>query len=140
MWESLQDGYDLTRPLENKAFKFDKALILTITALLLNAEDLREALEKPPEKPPQSVTRSLNSVLKKVIFSRQNSYTTTIAEDANLLDDPTIQGRHRMAVAVRLGEKEILAMAGDEVERRIAKTGVPAREDQENSQVKRRKV
>ncbi len=116
--------------------------MLTITALLLDAEDFKAALGNSPEKPPQPVLMSLNLVLKKIISSRQSAYSTTIAEDAALLDDPTVQGRRRMrmAIQVRLGEKEILAMANDEVERRITKLDLKAREEEDTNQIKRRKV
>lgn len=114
--------------------------MLTITTLLLDTEEFKKALENAPEKPPQSVLIPLNSVLKEIISSRQGAYSTTIAEDMALLNDPTVHGRLRMAVAVRLGEKEILASATDEVERRIAKIGLGAGEEQDTNQVKRRKV
>ena len=41
-------------------------------------------------------------------------------EDIALLDDPTVLGRRRMAIEVRLGEKEILAMAALQVDETIA--------------------
>ena len=136
----LQDGYDLDRPVKNKTFKFDRALMLTISALLLNATDFTNALEDPPEQPPQRVQTSLNSVLQKIVSVRQSAYKTTITEDIALLDNPSVQGRHRMAISVRLGEKEILAMAAEEVERRIARLEQAFPGDPKTNQIKRRKV
>lgn len=126
--------------MEKDAFQFDRALVLTITALLFNAKEAEEALDDPPETPPELVQMPINFVLMNILQSRQNAYSTTIAQDTALLENSTVQGRHRMAIAVRLGEKEILAMAADEIKRRIARIGVPAREWQETNQVKRRKI
>lgn len=82
-------------------FEFDQALVLTITALLLDTEQFEQGLEEPPEHPPPSMQRTLGFVLKKVVSSRQSSYKTTIAEDYAILDDPTVHGRRRMAIEVR---------------------------------------
>ena len=64
------------------------------------------------------MTTILNLVLREIIATRQQAYETTIAEDHGLLEDVTIQGRRRMAIEVRLGEKEILAMAAEEINNR----------------------
>lgn len=72
---------------------------------------------KPPK--PQA-NRAVISVLGKAIRSRQNDYATSIAEDNVLLQDPEIQGRRRMAVEVRLGEKQILRAALASIDRRMA--------------------
>ena len=73
--------------------------------------------DKPPK--PQ-VNRAVISVLGKAIRNRRNDYATSIAEDNVLLQDPEIQGRRRMAVDVRLGEKQILGAALAFVDRKIA--------------------
>ena len=105
--------------MENQPFEFDRALVLTITALLYKEEDFVEALEDPPDQPPQFLWMPLTLVLQKIISTKQSAYKTTLAEDAALLEDATVKGRRRMAVEVRLGEKEILALANDEIERRL---------------------
>ena len=58
-------------------------------------------------------------VLKKVLIQRRASFDTSIAEDVALLQDESVKGRIRMAVEVRLGEKEILAAALVSVENHI---------------------
>lgn len=58
-------------------------------------------------------------VLRKVLSQRRSSYGTSIAEDVALLQDESVKGRTRMAVEVRLGEKEILAAAVHSVEKHI---------------------
>lgn len=133
----MQDGYDLTRSTANQAFEFDRALVLTITALLLNSEEFTEALEDPTEQqPPPSLRMPLALVLRRIISSRQSAYRTTTAEDATLLEDADVQRRRRMAIEVRLGEKEILAEAAGEVEKRIAKLGSATEQEQGTSHAK----
>lgn len=120
-------------------FEFDRALVLTITALLSEDEDFKEAMEEPPGRPPSHLRRPLALVLRKIISSRQSAYKTSIAEDAALLGDATVQGRQRMAIEVRLGEKEILALASEEIEKRIVKQQSAVGEEQDVSQIKRRR-
>lgn len=120
-------------------FEFDRALVLTITALLSEDEDSKEALDDPPVRPPPHLQMPLALVLRKIISSRQSAFKTTIAEDAALLEDATVQGRRRMAIEVRLGEKEILALASDEIEKRIVKYQSTNGEEQDVSQFKRRR-
>ncbi len=125
--------------MQGMPFEFDRALVLTITALLSEDEDFKEALEDPPGRPPSHLRMPLALVLRKIISSRQSAYKTTIAEDAALLGDATVQGRRRMAIEVRLGEKEILALASDEIEKRIVKYQSTIGEEQDVSQFKRRR-
>ncbi len=120
-------------------FEFDRALVLTIAALLSEDEEFKEALEDPPDQPPSHVRMPLALVLRKIISSRQSAYKTTIAEDAALLGDATVQGRRRMAIEVRLGEKEILALASDEIEKQIVTCQSAIGEEQDVSQFKRRR-
>ena len=125
--------------MQGMPFEFDRALVLTVTALLSEDEDFKEAMEEPPGRPPSHLRRPLALVLRKIISSRQSAYKTTIAEDAALLGDATVQGRQRMAIEVRLGEKEILALASEEIEKRIIKQQSAAGEEQDVSQIKRRR-
>lgn len=63
--------------------------------------------------------------LKKIIIWHVNTYQTSLAEDAVLLQSSALQRRVRMAIEIRLGEKEILAAALDYVEKRLAALGQP---------------
>ena len=121
----MQDGYDLSRPPQNQSFEFDSPLILTITALLLDTDAARQAAASTgtPDQPPLSILRTLGFVLKEIISHRQKAYKTTLAEDLALLEDLTVQGRWRMAVDVRVGEKQILDMAALQVDETIAAIG-----------------
>ena len=125
----MQDGYDLSRPPEDRSFDFDQSLILTITALLLDTDAAKQALAgiEAPNQPPLVLLTTLGSILKEIISHRQKAYRTTLVEDVALLEDLTIQGRQRMAIEVRLGEKEILAMAALRVDGTIADIGQSSR-------------
>lgn len=137
-WQVLQDGYDLSRPPEKGSLEFDQSLILTITALLLDKDAAKQAIARtrPPKQPPLHLLTTLSLVLKEIISDRQKAYKTTLAEDIALLHDLTVQGRRRIAIEVRLGEKEVLSMAALRVDDAIA----DIREDETTSHVKRRKT
>ena len=114
-----------------KSFDFDQSLILTITALLLDMNSAKQASSRTgtPDQPPLSLLPTLD-------FShRQRAYKSTLAEDTALLEDLTVQGRQRMAVEVRLEEKELLAMAALRVDETIAATRCISRADAESSQM-----
>ena len=139
-WEVLQDGYDLSRPKENEKFSFESDLLLTMAALLLDSGDYNRAVqaEEAPSKPPLQVQMSLYLALKSVILKRKQSYRTTIAEDVSLLEN-SVSGRRRMAIEVRLGEKEILALAAEELDQQITKL-IQSQDETDKSQTKKRKV
>ena len=114
-------------------------MVLTITALLLNPNEFEQAMEEPPEHPPLSMKSTLDLVLKEIIVTRRSAYKTTIAEDYGLLNDTTLQRRHRMAIEVRLGEKEILALAANAIEQQAPANGKESNEEENAGHVKRRK-
>lgn len=115
-----EDGYDLHRPQANQGFEFDPALRLVIHACVIGEEAFKE--EVRVKEAPEEVLFDLDTalVLKKILIQRRDLYGTSIAEDVVLLQNESIKGRTRMAVEVRLGEKEILAAALDSVEKFIA--------------------
>lgn len=129
----------MNRPPENKTFEFDQDMIFTITALLLSFDDFNRAMDERPESPPSSMLTTLDLVLKEIITSRQKAYKTTIAEDRDLLNDTTVQGRRRMAIEVRLGEKEILALAANQIDKKFPSHGQEANEQKNADHAKRRK-
>lgn len=118
-WDVLEDGYDLQRLSHGEVFEFPVALILVIHAFTMN-RDTFNAVTRAGEIPNQMpVNLDVGLVLMKIIVGRLKSYSTSIAEDVVLLRDSDLDGRHRMAIEVRLGEKEILAAALDCVKARI---------------------
>ena len=132
----------MSRPLENKRFDFDDGLLLTITALLLSADDYEKAAaaDEPPDQPPAFMRETLCLVLKSITTKRNEAYQTTIAQDVALLADSSVQGRRRMAIEVRLGEKEILAIAADEVDRRLVKLSQPQDQMDASNNAKKRRL
>lgn len=107
-WDLLEDGYDLRRQLHGEVFEFPAALILVIHAFSKNPVTFNAASEIPNKTP---LNRDVALVLMKIIVRRLKSYSTSIAEDVEILRGSVLDGRRRMAIDVRLGEKEILAAA-----------------------------
>ena len=87
----------------------------------MNPETLKAAYVagEATEPPAPPFTLEMALVLKTIIVRRRHQYSTSIAEDAVLLQDRSLQGRRRMAIEVRLGEKEILASALEAVEEKM---------------------
>ena len=82
-------------------------------------------------------------ILKAVLIKRQTQYSTTISKDIKLLEAADLAKRHRLAVEVRLGEKELLAAALQEVEKVLKKTRTQTggrRQEVQNTAVKRQKL
>lgn len=80
---------------------------------------------KSADKFPNELRLNLDTslALKKIIIWHMNTYQTSLAEDAVLLQNSALQRRARMAVEIRLGEKEILAAALHYVEKRLVALG-----------------
>ena len=70
-----------------------------------------------PENP--RITLGVMKVLKQVLLVRRNDYKTTLAEDVSVLEQQHLPKRRRMAVEVRLGEKEIIASVLDGLQHQI---------------------
>ena len=118
-WDLLEDGYDLRRQLYGEVFEFPAALILVIHAYSKNLVTFNAAIKASeiPNKTP--LNRDVALVLMKIIVRRLKLYSTSIAEDVEILRGSVLDGRRRMAIEVRLGEKEILAAALIYVQARI---------------------
>ncbi len=87
----------------------------------MDSETLKKvcAAGEAAEPPSPRLNLAAAQVLKKIIVRRRHDYSTSIAEDASLLQDSEVQGRRRMAIEIRLGEKEILAAALEAVEEKM---------------------
>ena len=140
-WEVLQDGYDLPRPHDDKGFDFDDDLILTATAVLLDHDGYQRAadIDHVPSQTPEDLRLEVCHVLRSVIAKQTQAYLTTIAEDVALLERADLSHRRRMAIEVRLGEKEILALAAKELDKRIDKLNDTCG-DLQAKEVKKRKL
>ena len=101
---------------------------------------------KKPLKP--SIDLKTLVLLQEVTKLRQRDYIKSVAEDVKLLHDNTVQGRSRMAIEVRLGEKEILASTLEYVNQKMQDMptqsnlgeGTKHASVSKNARVKRRKV
>ena len=97
-----------------------------------------------PEEP--RFTRETGVALREVLLTHLKSYKTTIAEDTARLQDDHLSRRLRMAVEVRRGEKELVAVALDGLQHQmedlfgcVQRTGEPREREDERSQAEQSK-
>ncbi len=92
-----------------------------INVFTMDSETFRKAYaaREASEPPSPQLTLDTALVLRRIIVRRCDEYSTSLADDAALLQDSALQGRRRMAIEVRLGEKEILASTLNAVEDKI---------------------
>ena len=123
-WGINSDSFELTRNQTSTGFEFDSALYLLVDALTMDPATLREEIDATeiPEEP--RFTCEIGVALREVLLAHLKCYKTTIAEDVALLQDDHLPRRLRMAVEVRLGEKELVAMALDGLQHRTEDTFV----------------
>ena len=123
----LDDSFDL----DTSCSVPDEVLVLVRT-LLLSPDEFkrhRDAAKLPKPVLSEAVARALAEVLD----ARLKDYPTTLEYDKSLLaEDGRVQGREHAAVAVRLGEKQILAGALQNI-RRQTKIKRPTSPSQEFS-------
>ena len=116
-WNDSEDYYELQRQPHGKEFGFDFALLLLVHTFVMDRDSFQIA--KSAGKVPNELRLNLEMALalKKIIIWHMNTYQTSLAEDAVLLQSSTLKRRARMAIEIRLGEKEILAAALHHVEK-----------------------
>jgi len=91
----------------------DPDLILFMATLLAHHEDRRKVIYLEGQR--KAMLRvEVGRVLALVVCARARQYSTSMAEDKSFLKDGTLSKRIRMAIEMRLGEKEILAEAATE--------------------------
>lgn len=89
-------------------------LVVLLTTLTLSPEDFEQ--RKSKNKPPKpSMDASQASLLAKTLQSKLSQYGTSLSEDTQLLGSIPLQAslegsarRQRMALQVRIGEKEVI--------------------------------
>ena len=110
-WGIYQDSFELRRDQVSSTFNFERDLCLYVDALTMDSQILQEEIDanEVPEAP--RFTCHMGLALKDILLERFKAYKTTMAEDAALLSNDKQPKRRRMAIEVRLGEKEILAQA-----------------------------
>lgn len=89
-------------------------LLLLLKTLAFSPEQLQQ--QKSKNKPPKPAFDQLEStILRKAVQLKQSQYSTTISQDQErlvTLNQPALERaarRQKMAIQVRIGEKEILA-------------------------------
>ena len=121
--EVLDDGYDIPRPLDDDlAGVLPDELVVLAKVLCMSSDELKQQVSK--NKPPKpSFGHKEVTLLSKVVQSKQAQYTTTLAQDKELLAQlnqleattslEVSARRQKMAIQVRIGEKEILQTLSD---------------------------
>lgn len=124
-WNDCEDYYELHRQPHGKEFGFESALMRLVYIFVMDRDSFQGA--KSAGKIPNELRLNLDMalILKKIIILHINTYQTSIAEDTILLQHSALQRRTRMAVEIRLGEKEILAAALHYVEKRLVALSPP---------------
>ena len=108
MWD---ETFDISRQVgdENPPCDgFDPAMLQFIHIFTASQPELRE-IKFTKKVSIQPINIPIIKVLSKALADRQSEYITSIAEDTKLLENSKMERRHRMAIAVRLGEKVIIA-------------------------------
>lgn len=141
-WGALEDAYDLTHTSGTARFELDEDMLLTIEALLLDTDSHKRitSVAKLCERRLPTMSMNLCLVLKDIIKRRLDTYATPIAQDVNILQNMTLQKRHRMAIEVRLGEKEILAAAADEIDQSITAIEARGTTEKRGEKLKRKRL
>lgn len=124
-WNDCEDYDELHRQPHGKEFVFALALMLLVYTFAMDRDSFQRA--KSAGKAPNELRLNLEMALalKKIIIWHMNTYQTSLAEDTVLLQSSALTRRARMAIEIRLGEKEILAAALHHVEKRLAALGQP---------------
>ena len=137
IWE---DAFDIGRHTEKSSQKhtgIDPRLLKTVNVLFRGKKALKESSASSSNI---DIDFMLAKLLRRVLGNRQRDYSTTIAEDLELLESTTLQPRQSMAIQVRLGEKEILAETSHHLDSMLAtftgKTAAMTRKQKKNPEHK----
>ena len=142
-WQVLDEGYDLVWPEQGQEFEIPRELELTVNVLQPNPSEYeteKKAHRRHVKNGIFSERAKMYNALRDVIAQRQAQYVTTIAEDKELLNDANLTKRHRLALEVRLGEKQLLAAALGAVNKAITAGFDESNEQTQTVAIKRRKI
>lgn len=145
----LEDGYVIPRPLNNASLEdiLPAELVILLTALSQTPEEFEQRRSKG-KLPKPSMDGAQTSLLYKALQAKQAQYATSSAEDAQILQSlppaQSLEGsarRLKMAVQVRMGEKEIyqavLAMLDSSAARSLKRSANGDDHDSRNSKAAR---
>ncbi|KAK4050640.1 Ribosomal lysine N-methyltransferase 4 [Microbotryomycetes sp. JL201] len=113
----LDCGIDDTCSIE-RDLELPIELLSAVRTFLMDQADFDKAVKKGSPPKGKLEPDSAKWVIH-VLKARLQDYSTSIDDDENLLQDPTLPSRKRMAIIVRLGEKRILAGALDAVNKQV---------------------
>lgn len=112
----MDDGYIIPRPSSNASIDdiVPVELVILLTTLCLSPQEFEQRRSK--NKPPKPVMENDQAaLLYKVLQNKQAQYATSLDQDVQMISTSpspaALEGsprRLRMALAVRIGEKEIL--------------------------------
>ncbi|KAJ5933505.1 hypothetical protein N7454_005834 [Penicillium verhagenii] len=115
----LEDGYVIPKPIANAKLEdiLPAELVVLLTTLTQSPEEFEQRRSKNrPSKPAMETSQA--GLLYKILQSKQAQYATSLEQDMNILSGllppnapPALEGsarRHKMALQVRIGEKEVL--------------------------------
>jgi SET domain-containing protein 6 len=129
--EVLDTGYDIAA---STPFTLQESLspelIILVESMLLPTEEFERLSSKGKLPKPEKMTSKGAELLLKIIHARIAQYATTLEEDLKTFGEvPAIdaaapkQRRFAMAKAVRIGEKQLLALTKDALAEKIARDG-----------------
>lgn len=98
----LDDAFDI-----GTDFEIPEEVLAFVGCLLLSREEF-VVLKGKGKVPKARKSREVGKVLEEVLETRLAGYGSSVEEDEGILKDENVQGRKRVAVEIRLGEKKIL--------------------------------
>ncbi|KAI9700444.1 MAG: hypothetical protein M1836_002459 [Candelina mexicana] len=114
----LDDGYDISRAIVSSSV-FPLNLVALVRTLLLSPA-VFSTMRANKQSAQACITSEVAEVLQSLVLKRQADYSTSVDEDKSMLQDPFIEGRKKLAVQIRIGEKEILRQALAELQAFVA--------------------
>lgn len=133
----LEAGYDICRvPQEDAESVFSPEIGLLLALLYLPYREFQH-LQSKGKLPKHHLTPQMTPLLEQVVAKRISQYPTSLEQDRALLAAGVNEPRKAMALAVRIGEKEILEAAAALLKTATSKRGGSATESSTN---KRRKI
>ncbi|KAK8221157.1 hypothetical protein IWZ01DRAFT_556526 [Phyllosticta capitalensis] len=144
--EGLQEaGYDIHRnPLdpEDECSIFDEEMRILVATLLLPQAEF-ERLKRKGKLPKPDLTLAIARVLQHAVQARKSQYQTSLEQDRQLASSGVSSARKKMALAIRIGEKAILALADQFLERTLEQWHSASKrngDEEGNGAAKRRKI
>ncbi|KAF2142948.1 uncharacterized protein K452DRAFT_286580 [Aplosporella prunicola CBS 121167] len=107
----VESGYDITGiPSEEPESAFSPEMCLLLASLVLPNKDFQRMKSKG-KLPKPDMTPQMARLLEQIIAKRAAEYPTSLEQDKTLAATDVSDIRKSMALAVRIGEKEILEQA-----------------------------